>query len=312
MTSVADCGLRRCSVSLWVVGAVSLVGWADEPDAPREIVRVNGDAITTADLDFAYLWRQVSTDRRSALREGILQQLVDERLMAGILAHRRAQPNPVELEAQIERIHGLIRKKGEDPAEVLARLGFDEESLRRTLSLPLAWKAYVQRLVTERKLAEYFEAHRRELDGTQIRARHVLIKLPADADEHARQQAVNRLTALRTQIASGAVTFADAAREHSQAPSGPGGGDVGFFPHRGVMPAEFSDAAFRLAKGRLSEPVRTAFGMHLIEVTDEKPGQLSLEDVRDEVFGRISRELWDRQVAQERANAKIVWNAESE
>jgi parvulin-like peptidyl-prolyl isomerase len=145
------------------------------------------------------------------------------------------------------------------------------------------------------------------LDGTQVRARHILLKVAPDASAEQWEQAASRLRAIRIQIQDGHLTFEEAVRQYSQGPSAAKGGDVGFFAHRGTMPASFADAAFDLKPRQLSDSVRTHAGLHVIEVTEERPGQLSLEDVRETVFDRLSEDLWEQQVARERSRARIEW-----
>ncbi len=77
------------------------------------------------------------------------------------------------------------------------------------------------------------------------------------------------------------------------------------------MPAPFSQAAFPLKTGEVSQPLRTRFGIHLLTVTARRAGQLSLEDVRKQVFNRLSNQEWDRIVGAERKRAKIEWKTDS-
>ncbi len=85
------------------------------------------------------------------------------------------------------------------------------------------------------------------------------------------------------------------------------GGDVGWFPFQGKQPAFFADAAFKLPVGEISAPIVSPFGVHLIQVTDRQPGQLTLEDVRPEIIKRLSDELWKKSVASEREKSKVVF-----
>lgn len=88
-----------------------------------------------------------------------------------------------------------------------------------------------------------------------VRASHILVKTEAEAKE------------LITQI-NNEEDFANLATQHSLCPSGANGGDLGFFP-RDMMVKPFEDAAFSLEIGKVSEPVQTQFGWHLILVTDK-------------------------------------------
>jgi parvulin-like peptidyl-prolyl isomerase len=105
-------------------------------------------------------------------------------------------------------------------------------------------------------------------------------------------------------------SFAEAARQHSTSPSARQGGDLGYFRFQGRMPAAIAAVAFALPVGEISQPFRSSFGAHLVTVTDRKPGDLSLEDVRADVLEAVSRALWDDQVRQERAGAAIEWKVE--
>ena len=71
------------------------------------------------------------------------------------------------------------------------------------------------------------------------------------------------------------------------------------------LPQALANVAFDLAPQSVSDPFLTRFGAHLLQVTDEEPGLLSLEDVRDEILAEIGRGLWDEQLASERESAKI-------
>lgn len=88
-----------------------------------------------------------------------------------------------------------------------------------------------------------------------VRASHILVKTEAEAKDLIAQ--------INTE-----EDFANLAAQHSLCPSGANGGDLGFFP-RGMMVKPFEDAAFNLEIGKVSEPVQTQFGWHLILVTDK-------------------------------------------
>lgn len=91
---------------------------------------------------------------------------------------------------------------------------------------------------------------------TSVRASHILVDTKAEAD------------ALKARIDSG-ESFEAIASEYSKCPSSQRGGDLGYFG-KGQMVSEFETAAFELPVGKVSAPIRTQFGWHLIKVLDKK------------------------------------------
>ena len=120
---------------------------------------------------------------------------------------------------------------------------------------------------------------------------HILVSVPPDAGEDDVARARERLAALGGRVVAG-ESFEDLAREHSDDPgSAAAGGALGFI-ERGMMVPEFEAAAFALAAGEVSEPVRTSFGWHLVKATSvQESASATFEDVRDQVLARYqSRE----------------------
>ena len=136
--------------------------------------------------------------------------------------------------------------------------------------------------VDDETLLEVYERRRSDLRTPEQReASHILIALPGDADETAIESARERLADIKQQIENGA-SFADLAREHSEDPgSASAGGSLGSFG-RGVMDPAFEEAAFGLALGEVSDPVRSAFGFHLIRVDAIHEAKVpSFEEIRE-------------------------------
>lgn len=95
------------------------------------------------------------------------------------------------------------------------------------------------------------------LDVREVRASHVLVS--------SRKEALQ----IKKDILRGDITFEDAALRYSQCPSGRRGGDLGYF-NRKQMVQSFSDTAFDLKIGEISDPVGTKFGWHIIKTTDKR------------------------------------------
>ena len=150
--------------------------------------------------------------------------------------------------------------------------------------------------VDDAMLAKRYEELKPELGGAEQRqARHILIRIPADATPEAVEQARQKAVALRAQLSAGGDFAALAKTESADTGSAEQGGDLGYF-ERGSMTPAFEEAAFALPVNTVSEPVRTPFGFHLIEVTGIKPSAApSLAEIRDTLRQRVQRELAQEQ-----------------
>jgi len=168
--------------------------------------------------------------------------------------------------------------------------------------------------VTEEDTKAYYEQTKSRWPE-QTRASHILIK-PDLSDPNSDPNEANALAKAKAedllkQIKEGA-DFAELAKAHSACPSGPGGGDLNFFPRtgKGSMVAEFSDAAFALEVGGISDVVKTTHGYHIIKVTDRREG-LSFEQVKDSLMNELVQrrlyELGTEYFEKVKGEAKIVY-----
>jgi peptidyl-prolyl cis-trans isomerase D len=135
----------------------------------------------------------------------------------------------------------------------------------------------------------YEEEIERFREPEQRRARHILVTAGADANEETAAEARARIEEIRDRILAG-EDFAALAEELSDDPgSAAQGGDLGLFG-RGLMDPAFDQAVFALIEGELSEPIRTQFGYHLIEVTEIQPGSVKpFEEVRDRLLEEVAK-----------------------
>lgn len=153
----------------------------------------------------------------------------------------------------------------------------------------------------EKAISDYFEANRALYEQPErVRARHILISVPRGAGQAEKDAAKAKAEQVRKEL-EGGKDFAQAAAEHSSDTSNKDrGGELGLQP-REAWVKEFSEAAFALEPGKVSEPVLTQFGYHLIKVDEKKAAETKkVEDVR----GDIARTLLTRERAKEMAKAE--------
>lgn len=132
--------------------------------------------------------------------------------------------------------------------------------------------------VDENEIKEYFEQNTEYFnEPEQVTARHILV----DTEE----KAIN----IWSEINKG-LPFDEAARKYSSCPSSAQGGSLGSFG-RGMMVPEFEEAAFDIAVGEVSAPVKTQFGYHLILVdAKHEPQSKSFDEVKDMIGGHLLQE----------------------
>ena len=181
-------------------------------------------------------------------------------------------------------------------ARALTEMGFTEKMLTDQIRDGLTIKALIDSEVV-RKISLSDKQIRAFYDDNpdlfqrpeQVKASHILIAVPEGADEEKKAEALAAIQALKTRIDNG-ENFATLAMEHSACPSKAKGGDLGFFGREQMVPP-FSEAAFALAPGQVSDVVETRFGYHLIRVTEKKAAQtMAFNDVKEAIATRLRQE----------------------
>jgi peptidyl-prolyl cis-trans isomerase C len=150
----------------------------------------------------------------------------------------------------------------------------------------------------------YDEAVKQMGEEKEVRARHILFRAAA-GDEKASKEAEDKAKAVIVRLNKG-EDFAKLATELTEDPSGKAnGGDLGFFSKEQMVP-EFSDTAFGLENGKISGPVKTQFGWHVIKVEEKrtKP-QPKFEEVKPQIEQYVVRKAQAEMVQKLRADAKI-------
>jgi peptidyl-prolyl cis-trans isomerase D len=143
--------------------------------------------------------------------------------------------------------------------------------------------------VTEQDLRNLYEEQKAGFTTEERRkVSHILVPVEVPGEE-AEKAALARITQIRERLVKG-EDFAKVAKESSGDPaSAQKGGDLGYI-HKGALEQNFTDAAFALPEGELSNPVKTAFGYHLIKVTELTPAAVKpFEVVRDELTKTFQR-----------------------
>ncbi len=144
---------------------------------------------------------------------------------------------------------------------------------------------------TEEELHRYYEEQQQAFaEPEQRHIRHILIAVPPEASPETKQQALAKALEIKQRLEQG-EDFAKLAQQFSDDPGSKAqSGDLGFI-RKGLLEKNFEAAAFSLPEGKISDPVETPFGYHLIQVTAIKPATFKpFEAVKEQIRRDIQRQ----------------------
>lgn len=145
--------------------------------------------------------------------------------------------------------------------------------------------------IDDAAISAYYEKNRAQFATPEmVRARHILILSGDKASAEDQAKAKAKIEDIAKRLKAGEA-FEDVAKETSEDPgSAAQGGELGWFAHGRMVP-EFEKAAFALKPGEVSEPVKTSFGYHLIQLEERKDaGQKTLDEVKDQIRQRLAQD----------------------
>ncbi len=154
--------------------------------------------------------------------------------------------------------------------------------------------------VTDEEAKSYYEGHKKEFTTPgEVRARHILVKTKEEAEK------------IFKELGKGA-NFSKLAKKYSiDKASAAKGGELGFFT-RADMVKPFSDAAFSLKPGEISQPIKTPFGYHIIQVEEVKsPQQKNFKEVKEEIKKQLIQEKQQKAFDNLVAQIKKKWKVET-
>jgi peptidyl-prolyl cis-trans isomerase SurA len=230
------------------------------------------------------------SDSVEKLRKDVLRQLIDEQV---ILAEAEKQSITIpksDLDQAVKQAIDNVRTRlgSEDNFKrALAQEHTTEADLRRKYEPDVRKQLLVMKLVqkevqnkttvTDAEARTFFIAHKDSLGKRAEQLKLSAIVLGFDADSAQVRKLRVRADSLRNLIVVKKQPFEDVARKFSDDPSGVRGGDLGVFA-RGEMVAEFEEVAFALKPNEISQPTRSRYGWHIIQVLEHFPKTDSLPE----------------------------------
>jgi peptidyl-prolyl cis-trans isomerase C len=238
-------------------------------DANPVLAKVNGAEIRQSDLALAEeeLGPSLAQMDPATKKENVLAFLIDMKIVA-----KAAED-----------------KKVENNEDFKKRLAFTRNRLLMDSLLATEGKA----ATTDEAMKKVYEDASKQITGEQeVHARHILVETEDEAK------------AVADELKKGA-DFAELAKKKSKDPGASDGGDLGFFTKDQMVP-EFSTVAFALEPGKISDPVKSQFGWHIIKVEEKRNRKApEFEQVKAQIETYVTRKAQADYVAKLRETAKV-------
>jgi parvulin-like peptidyl-prolyl isomerase len=291
---------------------------AQEPAAPtvlqvsptKTVATIDGEPVTMAEVQTILQAVYQNQESRKAPPPAVAQALetaIDQRLVRRYILTATEGAGDEQIQEAIQRLATNLAQQQSSLEQFKQQQNLDDEGLKAQINWQLSWGKYLAQSLTDASLEACFTRHRRDLDGSQLRVSHVLLRVDQPQSAAAMQPTLDEAKQIRQDILDKKITFGDAAKKYSEGPSRRVGGDLGWIGRNGPMMPAFNDAAFALEKDQVSEPIITPFGVHLIQMTDEKPGDKQWTDVQEKLKQIVAKEIVDEIAKQQRANIKIEY-----
>jgi peptidyl-prolyl cis-trans isomerase C len=256
-----------------VTGCLAVVLLAGQPlraeEANPVLAKVNGAEIRQSDIALAEeeLGSSLAQMDPATKKANVLSFLIDMKIVSKVAED----------------------KKVGDSEDFKKRLAFTRNRLLMDSLLASEGKA----ATTDEAMKKVYEEASKQITGEQeVHARHILVETEDEAK------------AVEAELKKGA-DFAELAKKKSKDPGASDGGDLGFFTKDQMVP-EFSAVAFSLEPGKISDPVKTQFGWHIIKVEEKRNRKApTFEQVKSQIETYVTRKAQADYVTKLRQEAKI-------
>lgn len=215
------------------------------------------------------------------IKKTVLDELIKEKLLYVMAKEDGINVSEEELNQEFARLKSHYTEASFQKMLELKGINYDEwkedKKIHLTIDKFIQQKVVSNIKITDADIQKYYNGHRRDFThGDEAHARQVLV------DDK------NLAETLRAKLVAG-ENFAAIAQEHSIAPEGKRGGDLGWFG-RGIMPKAFDEACFPLPTGGISPIVKTEFGYHIFKVVERRGARtIPLKEVRDKIIVRLQQ-----------------------
>ena len=256
---------------------------------------VNKEVITREDFQNELKWskRKYRVEKNDTLeanqsvwlKTNILNELIQESLLRQEAIRQDVKVSSGEFEKYLDQAKEGYKENTFQRAldiEEISRSQWEDKLKTHLLIKKLSEEVINRKIeIKDEQLLGYFKQHMEEFQkGEQVRTLHIMVETEDEA---------RRISKL---IRKG-KSFSELAKQHSTSPEGKTGGDMGYY-EAGQMPKWFDDV-FKLKVNKVSDIIRTPFGVHIFKVVDKKPERkMNFEESKKQIHATLLREAQEQ------------------
>ena len=261
----------------------------------------------------------------------LVDKLIDRTLIERAVADSSVEVSDQAIDKKLEQVRSRVKKRakaagkdveGKSLEQLTQKLGISGDDLRNSIRQSIAIeKLLVQKgleLPTDEDIRNYYEDNQSKFEQPeQVRARHILVRVKPDAEQKVWDQAEKRIKEIHNK-ASGDKDFAKLARNHSDGPRASKGGDLGFASRAQLkkMDPKFAETAFSLDSDKLSDPVKTRYGWHIVKKVEHReaesvPYEKVESKIRDQLKNKKVKKKLETYVKELRSKASVEKHPEN-
>ncbi len=298
--------IRIATILLATFGAASVSSLAQDGVPPANdvnpaVLEVNGETIYAAEISMvmqnivAQFGGRDKVEDQQKVVQMATQRVVEQKLLAQEARRFGIQANELRIAQMMQAVEQ--QAGGREALETsLKNRGSNIERLTAMFTEMDLARSFIEKQISptisvsdEEVAAFYAENPELFLADDQVHAQHIIFQVALDADAQAVEDGRAKAEEARQRAIAG-EDFAELARELSEGPSAPNGGDLGFFTREQMEPT-FAAAAFDLEVGGISPVVRTKYGLHVIKAVEKRPaGKLPFDEVSEHLRSNLEQQ----------------------
>src|SRR3989338_219549 len=262
--------------------------------AENVLAKVNGEQIKLEELDaevakLPAIYSQMSD--KLTLKKTVLEQMIIKRLLMQEAKKLNIEVSDDEVKQKVKEVYEKFSLTQEQFLKKLEEQNIKYEDLvndykEQMLLNKLIEAVLVKEKPTDAQITEFYDKNKETLET--VKASHILVCFTGAtkcAQNRTEQEALTIINNVLSKANSG-EDFDKLAKEYSDDPTGETSASLGWF-NKGAMVPEFEKVAFETEAGKITQPVKTSFGYHIIKVEEKKT---TLEELKDDISTQITNE----------------------